>query len=120
MPEADFTNNKASKDGLDKLCKSCRQGEKILAAYGMTRERYAEMLAAQNGGCAICGGVNPSGRALAIDHDHSCCPGTHCCGKCVRGLLCSGCNTGIGHLADSPQRLRSAADYLDGFTSASQ
>jgi len=40
-----------------------------------------------------------------VDHDHKT--------KKVRGLLCFGCNTGIGCLRDNPSRLRSAADYLE-------
>jgi DNA-directed RNA polymerase subunit RPC12/RpoP len=45
----------------------------------------------QSGVCAICHGVNPSGRRLAIDHDHDT--------KRVRALLCGHCNHRIlGHL----------------------
>jgi len=61
--------------------------------------------------CAIC--LQPeriAGRSLSVDHDHRCCDG---CEKCVRGLLCHGCNVGIGNLMDSPELLRKAAEYLE-------
>lgn len=57
-------------------------------AYGMSQENYDTILEAQGGVCAICGGVNPSGRKLSVDHDHETLD--------VRGLLCVGCNTSMG------------------------
>jgi hypothetical protein len=80
----------------------------------MTLEQYDAMAAAQGGGCAICKGA-PTGRwkRFFIDHDHSCCPGKTSCGKCVRGLICHHCNTGIGHLKDSADLCRAAAQYLE-------
>lgn len=66
--------------------------------YKLTNKRYLEMKAALNDGlCPIC----ELWEADAVDHDHNCCgsprPGTknrtrYGCGKCVRGLVCSGCN----------------------------
>lgn len=51
---------------------------------------------------------------LVVDHDHGCCPGdTHSCGRCVRGLICGGCNSAAGLLRDSPSLARGLADYLD-------
>lgn len=72
--------------------------------YDLTVEQYDEMLAAQGGGCAICGEQCPSGSRLAVDHDHS--TGT------VRGLLCVRCNKGLGSFQDSIVRLRAAEQYL--------
>lgn len=79
--------------------------------YGITEERYYELLAAQNGVCAICGqperdvdsrlGVK---RLLAVDHCHST--------GAVRGLLCRRCNTGIGLLDHDVARFMAAARYL--------
>lgn len=84
----------------------------IRRKFGLTRGDYDALLAAQGGGCAICGS-EPATRALAVDHDHSCCRGPRTCGRCVRGLLCSFCNTALGKFSDSPARLRRAAQYLE-------
>ncbi|WP_277474977.1 endonuclease VII domain-containing protein [Klebsiella variicola] len=72
--------------------------------FGLTLEAYNVMLSAQGGVCAICGGNNPNGRSLAVDHDHE-------TGK-IRQLLCSNCNTGIGLLKDNPELLIRASAYL--------
>lgn len=59
------------------------------------------MLTAQDGVCGFCGKPETTVQngkivALAVDHDHSCCPGKQSCGRCVRGLLCHLCNLAIG------------------------
>jgi hypothetical protein len=71
--------------------------------FGMTRERFAEMLANQDGLCAICRGDNKA-RRLHIDHDHT-------TGE-IRGLLCNNCNLLLGHALDSAERLTAAIAYL--------
>jgi hypothetical protein len=50
---------------------------------------------------------------LVVDHDHACCPGRKSCGKCVRGLLCNGCNAALGLAAEDPKVLRTLADYIE-------
>ena len=74
--------------------------------YGITPERYDEMLKEQEGKCKICGTDKPTGKwkVFAVDHCHD-------TGH-VRGLLCNECNRGIGLLRDSPELLIKAADYL--------
>lgn len=57
-------------------------------AYGITVEHYEALLKAQGGVCAICGGTDPAGRMLAVDHDHAT--------LAIRGLLCFGCNVAVG------------------------
>ena len=65
--------------------------------YGITYEDYERMLAEQGGCCAICGSSDSGGRGrFHIDHAHSCCPSQKTCGNCLRGLLCSTCNTRLG------------------------
>lgn len=68
----------------------------LVTKYGMTVEDYEAMLAEQGGVCAVCERPPKTGRRLAVDHDHACCPGEGSCGKCVRGLLCTTCNTWLG------------------------
>jgi hypothetical protein len=111
-PPAEFRAANRTADGLDSRCIGCSHDISIRKLYGIGAVQYAALLEAQGGGCAICGGTNESGRAMAVDHDHSCCAGQRACGNCVRGLLCSNCNMGIGLLRDDPERLEAAAVYL--------
>jgi hypothetical protein len=86
--------------------------------FNISPDDHDEMLSIQAGGCAICGEPPRGGKALAVDHDHSCCPGVgRSCGRCVRGLLCGRCNLAIGAAGDSPALLRAAAAYLEAFQS---
>lgn len=84
-----YQASKASRTKHDNAWK-----QQLLWKFKITPEDYLAMLERQGGVCAIC--KRPPGkRRLAVDHDHSCCPGVPTCGACVRGLLCSGCNTKI-------------------------
>lgn len=81
--------------------------EHLKALYGITQEQYQALLRAQGYGCAACGTTEPGGKSNQwhVDHSHS--------SRKIRGLLCAGCNIGIGHLGDSPERLRAAAIYIE-------
>lgn len=83
--------------------------------FGMTPGGFRALLASQSGCCAACGSSDPgtSYGQFGIDHDHSCCPGKRSCGKCVRGLLCNGCNTALAHIKDDVTRLRALIAYLE-------
>jgi hypothetical protein len=79
--------------------------------YGLTEDSYLAIYRQQGGRCAICDtsikAVNTKeDRSFNTHIDHC-----HETGK-VRGLLCAGCNLGLGHFKDDPDRLRKAADYL--------
>ncbi|MEV7607254.1 endonuclease VII domain-containing protein [Paenarthrobacter sp. NPDC089322] len=81
--------------------------------YGIDIDEYDEMLEAQGGGCAICTApLGAGGVRLAVDHDHSCCPGEYSCGNCVRGILCANCNRGLGLFKDDMNLFRMAIAYL--------
>jgi hypothetical protein len=83
----------------------------LKAKFGLTREAFDDLLRSQ-GGCGICGTADSGTRDWHVDHDHACCPGKTSCGSCVRGLLCSRCNTGAGQFEDSYQRTFAATLYL--------
>lgn len=80
-------------------------------SYGINLAEYNALLESQNFVCAICGNpeidiCNKKGavRNLAVDHCHT-------TGK-IRGLLCRGCNQGLGNFRDNPKFLTKAATYI--------
>lgn len=92
-------------------------GNMLKSLYGVTLERYREMLVAQGGCCKICRKEGRGKRVrLCVDHDHRCCPGKKSCGKCIRGLLCNECNIGIAKFGDSgaetEETIQSALEYV--------
>lgn len=79
--------------------------------YGITLEEFKQKQIDQNNVCAICG--NPEVdidkrlnkvRELAVDHNHT-------TGQ-IRGLLCRGCNQGLGNFQEDTKRLQKAIEYL--------
>jgi hypothetical protein len=63
----------------------------LKSRYGITRKEYLEILNKQNNKCAICGKPRQNhSRNFALDHNHK-------TGK-IRGIVCDGCNYGIGFL----------------------
>ncbi len=80
--------------------------------YGLTVEQFEIMLGEQGGCCLICktpeDSIDPrtgKTRNLAVDHCHT-------TGK-VRGLLCAGCNNGLGCFKDDTNRIVAALEYLE-------
>ena len=74
-----------------------------LKKYGITKEAYYALMVAQNGKCAICGAE--CWLDLRVDHNHET--------GAVRGLLCAGCNSGIGLLKENLETLRGAIRYIE-------
>lgn len=119
--------NKRQRDNYDPLKKKDKY---LKFKYGISLDQFKEMLDAQGGVCAICKTV-PENKAAGrpyldgseredliylngkfnVDHAHDHCSGERGCPKCVRGILCFNCNTGIGQLG-TMERLQAAMDYL--------
>lgn len=85
------------------------QNQRRLAAYGISAEQYAEMVARQKGRCEVCDEAPDKG-GLHVDHNHAT--------GAVRGLLCVRCNTALGKLRDDPRILRAGANYLEKYQDA--
>jgi len=84
----------------------------LTKTYNLSVEDYWKLFDKQGGVCAICG-TPPRTRNLHVDHDHACCKGRISCGACVRGLLCSRCNTKLLPIVEHhPQIAAQAAAYL--------
>ena len=77
--------------------------------YGLTEDKYYELLQEQNYVCAICGAAEADSKRkkFCVDHCHDT--------GVVRGLLCFGCNTMLGNAQDDPEILQNAIDYLKKF-----
>jgi hypothetical protein len=81
-----------------------RHGYIIKSKYGLSRDEYERLRAAQGGLCAICQDAPDKGKRLYVDHDHA--------SDSVRGLLCQRCNTGLGMFRDDPERMQRAIAYV--------
>lgn len=121
-PVSGFHRHKLGRNGCDSVCKDCKRvlhqerrkdpaflekerDWKLGREYGFTPGQYEEMLAAQNGVCAICGQAKRNGRRLHVDHCHTT--------GAIRGLLCYSCNALLGLAGDSVEVLRAAITYLE-------
>lgn len=69
------------------------------------KEMVSELLGVQEGNCDICKEPFTFQKKPCLDHCHNT--------NQIRGLLCNGCNSGIGFLNHDPQWLRNAAEYMD-------
>lgn len=122
-----FGADKNRSDKKNVYCKSCkkihsqeywarlsedeRRARTLRGRYNITLEEFETLLDSQDGVCAICEEIPE--KWWYVDHDHSCCPGVRTCGKCIRGILCQSCNTGLGAFKDNPKRFQRAIAYLD-------
>lgn len=76
----------------------------LRSRFGLAVDQYNHMVKEQHNRCAICKKRPAPPKRLCVDHCHQ-------TGR-IRGLLCSLCNLGIGHMQDDPQIVRAALHYL--------
>ena len=127
----EFPLGKKYRDGHRPECKSCnaayyrsyyaknpdryKEKSRNYAHYKrhrLTDEQYSSLLAKHDGLCHLC----LEAPATHIDHDHNCCSGNRSCGKCVRGILCSSCNTALGLFKDNRDTIARIESYLAALT----
>lgn len=85
------------------------------ARYSLTQEKFGQLLERQGGACAMCRRPFAEGQAICVDHDHACCPGEKkSCGRCIRGLLCLRCNTGLGYVERMSDMARAYLERVSG------
>lgn len=106
-PEKHKAYHKAYRDNN----KDKRKNGMLLWRFNITLEEYQVLFEAQGGVCKICNNPETAKknkseelRMLAVDHDHD-------TGK-VRGLLCSRCNTQLGHYEKTKSRAQEFENYL--------
>lgn len=126
-PVNEFHRMQSAPDGYNYQCKVCRRDYRrandqlphnllrtktyhFQYKYGITADKYQEMLHAQGGVCAICQkpevrkGRSGKTMPLCVDHNHDT--------GAVRGLLCHACNVSLGQFYESVEVLQRAIDYL--------
>jgi hypothetical protein len=81
----------------------------VKCQYNLSHEKHLALLEKQNYKCPISG--LPVDLHSHIDHDHSCCPGTKSCGKCIRGILYGKINSALG-MFYNPEWLLKAYEYV--------
>lgn len=83
--------------------KNWAREKKLKSKFGITLDSYNDISKLQNNCCYICGGIN-NNKNLAVDHNHE-------TGQ-IRKLLCSQCNTALGHVKEDYTTIIKLVWYL--------
>jgi Recombination endonuclease VII len=120
---SEFSKFSRSSDGLYSYCKFCRKVRRrkyentpeqrqkareraIRRRYSIEPEDHRLLLRRSSGRCDVCRELLADNtKFIHVDHDHE-------TGR-IRGILCHGCNAGIGHFREDPTFLRAAIKYLE-------
>ncbi len=95
-------------DGFQHNCKRCNisASRKSRGAF-ISHEQMEALTLQQNNKCAICSEELDRSSDMTkacVDHDHET--------GAIRGILCNGCNRGLGQFKDSIRLLNRATEYL--------
>lgn len=123
-PVSEYYEVRKDGNGGRKVCKTCLRAAnaewrkenqmhrkeklkrgRLMRGFGMTLERFNEMLVEQGHKCSICGSNFPDGAKINVDHDHNT--------GVVRELLCNKCNLGLGCFDDDVSLFYRATLYID-------
>jgi hypothetical protein len=82
--------------------------------YGITLDDYNQMYADQDGKCAICGKPQSELKSsiLGVDHNHE--------NGQVRALLCSSCNSVLGHSKENVSILNRVIEYIKKYNKGTE
>ena len=100
-PERAYEGRKRWREQNLDRSKKVNKNSWLKRAYGITLDKYNEMLEFQQNKCKICN----ENKKLVVDHCHK-------TGK-VRGLICDKCNVGLGRFNDDLNLILKAAEYLN-------
>ncbi len=95
-----------------KARKKHRHSQYVQNNFGLPEGVYDLLYEFQERKCYICQRATGATKRLAVDHDHAHCNGPTSCGECVRGLLCSNCNSTLAHARDDEKFFLRAILYL--------
>lgn len=112
LPESEYWKSAPAQDGLFAACKHCSGMATRMHRFGLSKADFQRIIDTQGAACAICKSPFDRSRTISVDHDHACCAGNYSCGQCVRGFLCSSCNSGLGWMRDSIPGLHASVTYL--------
>lgn len=105
--EVRLEHGRASKiDRHSDIYKEYSRETHLMRKYKLPIKRYNQMLQEQANKCKICSyEFGQKQGDIYVDHCHTT--------KQVRGLLCQGCNSGLGYFKDNQDALAKAIDYLN-------
>lgn len=107
LPYWCFSKSKTGKGGFRSLCKECSTDAVYKRLYGITLKEARILLKEQDNQCALCDEpLELPSKSAHIDHDHR-------TGR-IRGVLCRQCNTALGKLGDTIEKLEEVVRYLKG------
>lgn len=89
----------------------CKKHRNLAVRFNMGIDFMLKLF--ENAHCSGCG----TEENLHVDHWHGHHERQHDrCEDCIRGLLCGGCNTGLGMMREDPEVLANLISYLARFT----